>query len=141
MADFDLITVEVAYALPHKQKIIALLVEPGTTALEAVKRSKISDHFPELDITSAKLGIFGQSLGTKGLDTADKQVLHAGSIGRWHPTLKKRAANGRKKPMPRAKIKPDPLGCCPSAKNMAPGSTLGKICTTLVCTTFLYCTI
>jgi putative ubiquitin-RnfH superfamily antitoxin RatB of RatAB toxin-antitoxin module len=78
MADFDLITVEVAYALPHKQKIIALLVEPGTTALEAVKRSKISDHFPELDITTAKLGIFGQSLGTKGLDTADKQVLHAG---------------------------------------------------------------
>jgi putative ubiquitin-RnfH superfamily antitoxin RatB of RatAB toxin-antitoxin module len=78
MADFDLITVEVAYALPQKQKIIALLVEPGTTALEAVKRSKISDHFPDLDIATAKLGIFGQSLGTKGLDTADKHVLHAG---------------------------------------------------------------
>ncbi|WP_049631146.1 RnfH family protein [Cellvibrio sp. pealriver] len=78
MADFDLITVEVAYALPHKQKIIALLVEPGTTALEAVKRSKIADHFPGLDIASAKMGIFGQSLGTKGLETADKHVLHAG---------------------------------------------------------------
>lgn len=78
MADFDLITVEVAYALPTKQKIIALLVEPGTTALEAVQRSKIGDHFPELDIVSAKLGIFGQSLGTKGLDTADKHILHAG---------------------------------------------------------------
>lgn len=78
MADFDLITVEVAYALPHKQKIIALLVEPGTTALEAVRRSRITDHFPELDISSAKLGIFGQSLGTKGLDPADKHILHAG---------------------------------------------------------------
>ncbi len=78
MADFDLITVEVAYALPHKQKIIALLVEPGTTALEAVRRSRITDHFPELDISTAKLGIFGQSLGTKGLETADKHVLHAG---------------------------------------------------------------
>ncbi len=78
MADFDLITVEVAYALPHKQKIIALLVEPGTTALDAVKRSKITDHFPELDIASAKMGIFGQSLGTKGLEAADKHVLHAG---------------------------------------------------------------
>lgn len=78
MADFDLISVEVAYALPHKQKIIALLVEPGTTALEAVKRSKISDHFPDLDLAAAKLGIFGQSLGTKGLDTADKHILHAG---------------------------------------------------------------
>ena len=78
MADFDLITVEVAYALPHKQKIIALLVEPGTTALEAVKRSRMGDHFPDLDLSSAKLGIFGQSLGTKGLDTADKHILHAG---------------------------------------------------------------
>ncbi len=78
MADFDLIPVEVAYALPHKQKIVSLLVEPGTTALEAVKRSKISDHFPGLDITAAKMGIFGQSLGTKGLETADKHILHAG---------------------------------------------------------------
>lgn len=78
MADFDLISVEVAYALPQKQKIIALLVEPGTTALEAVKRSRITEHFPDLDITSAKMGIFGQSLGTKGLEAADKHVLHAG---------------------------------------------------------------
>lgn len=78
MADFDLIPVEVAYALPHKQKIVSLLVEPGTTAIEAVKRSKITDHFPGLDITTAKMGIFGQSLGAKGLETADKHVLHAG---------------------------------------------------------------
>lgn len=78
MADFDLITVEVAYALPHKQKIIALLVEPGTTAMEAVLRSKINEHFPELDIATAKMGIFGQSLGTKGLEPADKHVLHQG---------------------------------------------------------------
>jgi len=78
MADFDLITVEVAYALPHKQKIIALLVEPGTTALQAVQRSKITDYFPDLDIPSAKLGIFGQSLGTKGLASADTHILHQG---------------------------------------------------------------
>jgi len=78
MADFDLITVEVAYALPHKQKIISLLVEPGTTAIEAVKRSGIQQHFPDLDLDAAKMGIFGQSLGTKGLATAEKQVLHQG---------------------------------------------------------------
>ena len=50
MADFDLITVEVAYALPHKQKIIALLVEPGTTALQAVERSEMVKFFPEIDV-------------------------------------------------------------------------------------------
>jgi uncharacterized protein len=78
MADFDLISVEVAYALPHKQKIIALLVEPGTTALDAVKRSNIHQYFPDIDMDNLKLGIFGQSLGTKGLESADKQILHAG---------------------------------------------------------------
>ena len=78
MADFDLITVEVAYALRHKQKIIELLVEPGTTALQAAERSGIVKHFPEIDLSTAKLGIFGQSLGTKGLDSASEYLLHAG---------------------------------------------------------------
>jgi putative ubiquitin-RnfH superfamily antitoxin RatB of RatAB toxin-antitoxin module len=78
MADFDLINVEVAYALPHQQKIISLLVEPGTSALQAVERSGIVKFFPEIDIASAKLGIFGQALGTKGLDTAANHVLQQG---------------------------------------------------------------
>lgn len=78
MADFDLITVEVAYALPHRQKIIELLVEPGTTAVEAVRRSKIVDIFPEIDIASARMGIFGQALGTKGLNPPDSYILHPG---------------------------------------------------------------
>ena len=78
MADFDLITVEVAYALPHQQKIVSLLVEPGTTALQAVERSEIVKFFPEIDIANAKLGIFGQALGTKGLDTAAGHVLRQG---------------------------------------------------------------
>ncbi|GGY81978.1 UPF0125 protein [Cellvibrio zantedeschiae] len=78
MADFDLITVEVAYALPHKQKIIALLVEPGTTASQAAERSGITQHFPEIDLTTAKMGIFGQALGTKGLESAANYVLHEG---------------------------------------------------------------
>ncbi len=74
MADFDLITVEVAYALPHQQKIISLLVKPGTTALQAVERSGIVTYFPEIDIANAKLGIFGESLGTK----SSSYVLQAG---------------------------------------------------------------
>ncbi|RYY02663.1 MAG: RnfH family protein [Gammaproteobacteria bacterium] len=78
MADFDLIRVEVAYALPHQQKIISLLVAPGTSALQAVELSQIVRYFPDIDIPSAKLGIFGQSLGTKGLDTAALYILREG---------------------------------------------------------------
>lgn len=78
MADFDLITVEVAYALPHQQKILALLVEPGTTALAAAERSGIVKIFPEIDLDNARMGIFGQTLGTKGLGLPAEHILQPG---------------------------------------------------------------
>lgn len=78
MPDTELITVEVAYALPHQQKIIELLVEPGTTAYQAAERSGIDKIFPEIDIATAKMGIFGQALGTKGLKPAREHRLQPG---------------------------------------------------------------
>lgn len=75
MTDLEPIRVEVAYALPEKQKIINVLVAPGTTAYVAVCKSKIADYFPGLDIDNAKLGIFGQTLGTKGLKGPHEHVL------------------------------------------------------------------
>lgn len=78
MADGDLITVEVAYARPDKQKIIELLVEPGTTAFQAAERSGIVKVFPEIDLDNAKMGIFGQALGTKGLKPPREHELHPG---------------------------------------------------------------
>ncbi len=62
------IDVEVAYALPDKQKIISLKVPEGTTAMEAVELSGIDKEFPELDLANAKMGLFGKHLGTKGLE-------------------------------------------------------------------------
>lgn len=78
MADGDLITVEVAYALPDQQKIIELLVEPGTTAFQAAERSGIVKVFPEIDLETAKMGIFGQALGTKGLKPPREHELQPG---------------------------------------------------------------
>lgn len=72
------IIVEVAYALPDKQAIIEVEVEPGTTAQQAVEMSQIVQQFPDLDITAAKMGIFGQALGTKGLKKAAEHVLNEG---------------------------------------------------------------
>ena len=64
----ELITVEVAYALPQKQLLKTISVAPGTTALEAVKMSGILESFPEIDANSDTMGVFSQVLGTKGLD-------------------------------------------------------------------------
>ncbi len=78
MSDTEMIEVEVAYALAHKQKIYTLLVEPGTTALEAAKRSSVTDDFDGVDLDNAKMGLFGQTLGTKGLKVASEHILMAG---------------------------------------------------------------
>jgi len=56
----NLITVEVAYALPTQQCLLSLTVEQGTTALEAVKLSGIQARFPELNIEEASIGVFSQ---------------------------------------------------------------------------------
>ncbi len=78
MSDIEMISVEVAYARPDKQKVIALLVEPGITAFQAAQRSGIVREFPEIDLETAKMGIFGQALGTKGLKPAREHVLQPG---------------------------------------------------------------
>ena len=69
------IDVEVAYATPEKQKIITVRVPSGTVAMDAVKQSGITEEFPEIDLDTAKMGIFSQVLGTKGLAPPDQYVL------------------------------------------------------------------
>jgi putative ubiquitin-RnfH superfamily antitoxin RatB of RatAB toxin-antitoxin module len=56
------IAVEVAYALPERQRILALKVPAGTTMLEAAERSGIAGLFEGLDLASAKMGIFGKAV-------------------------------------------------------------------------------
>lgn len=69
----ELIEVEVAYALAHKQRILTVQVEEGATLLDAVRASGIEREFPELDIEQAKLGIFG-----KASRAPDKDTVRAG---------------------------------------------------------------
>ena len=78
MSDIETIAVEVAFALPENQKLIPLLVEPGTTAFQAVEKSGIAQHFPGHEVLSAPMGLFGQAFGTKGLATAEEYALQAG---------------------------------------------------------------
>lgn len=54
------IQIEVAFATPEKQLIIPVFVKEGTTAIEAVKLSKIEEQFSEIDMENLVLGIFGK---------------------------------------------------------------------------------
>ena len=58
MAD-ELITVEVAYATPEQQVIVALKMPEGATAEQAINASGLLHHFQEIDGADLKAGIFG----------------------------------------------------------------------------------
>lgn len=55
--------VEVAWATPERQLLLALEVPPGTTALGALERSGLADRVPGLDPRTAALAVFGKVVG------------------------------------------------------------------------------
>jgi len=54
------LSVEVAYARPERQEIIALQVPAGTTVAQAIAASGICERFPEIDLSRQPVGIFGR---------------------------------------------------------------------------------
>ncbi|GAG65293.1 unnamed protein product [marine sediment metagenome] len=52
--------VEIAYATPDDQLIIAVDVADDATVKEAISESSITAHFAEIDINNAQVGIFSQ---------------------------------------------------------------------------------
>jgi hypothetical protein len=78
-----LIAIEVAYALPQRQRIIALEVEENCSVLEAAQRSGIALEFSEIDWNTAVLGIFG-----KVIEQPTQTLLRAGDrIEIYRPLL------------------------------------------------------
>ncbi len=94
MSESEMIEVEVAYALPEKQKIYGLLVPEGTTALEAAKRSPVATDFGPLDLEQAKMGIFGQTVKAPGnhqLQAGDRVEIYRPLIADPKAARRKRA--------------------------------------------------
>jgi putative ubiquitin-RnfH superfamily antitoxin RatB of RatAB toxin-antitoxin module len=51
---------EVACALPARQRLLEIVVDADCTVFDAVQRSGILADFPELDIHQLKYGIWGE---------------------------------------------------------------------------------
>lgn len=69
------IEIEVAFATPAKQRIIAMKVPRGTTAREAAELSGIAEEFPEIDLDAAVMGIFSRKLDGKRAPAPGDYVL------------------------------------------------------------------
>ncbi|MEM8563748.1 MAG: RnfH family protein [Pseudomonadota bacterium] len=90
------ITVEVAFALPHKQRILSLSVAAGTTALEAARQSGIDQLFSDIDLEHAKFGIFGSAVAAGHvLRAGDRVEIYRPLIADPKEVRKARAAKAK----------------------------------------------
>ena len=96
MGNAERITVEVAYALPQRQLILELRVTEGTTAEQAIRASGILQQFPEIDLDSNKVGIFGKPCKLADpLRSGDRVEIYRPLIADPKEVRKQRAAKGK----------------------------------------------
>lgn len=92
--------VEVAYANPSKQKIISVTVNYGETVYGAAKKSCITEHFPEIDLDTVKIGLFGKVVPRpreKTVKSGDRIEIYRPLIADPREIRKKRAERIRRK--------------------------------------------
>lgn len=69
--------VEVVYALPHDQRLVAVDVPPGATVTEAVVASGLAEAFPEIDARAGPFGVFGEHCGPdRVLEAGDRVEIY-----------------------------------------------------------------
>lgn len=54
------IRVQVCFAKPGTYVLEDLIVPAGTTAHDAIRRGRIVERFPEIDLTTCRVGIYGK---------------------------------------------------------------------------------
>lgn len=92
----EFIRVEVAYALPSEQIIIALDVPGGITLEEAIQRSGILTQFPDIDLNKNKVGIFSKICKKdQVLRNMDRVEIYRPLIADPKAIRKQRAAEGK----------------------------------------------
>lgn len=87
--------VEVVYALRDEQVLVALEVEEGTTARQAIERSGIAQRFPGIDVAHGPVGIFGR------LTALDTPLRDGDRVEIYRPLLADPKEARRKRATPR----------------------------------------
>ena len=92
----EMISVEIAYALPERQTLYRFEVPLGTTVQQGIECSEINSRHPELQLDTMKVGIFGK------LAPRDQILREKDRIELYRPLLadpkevrKQRAAEGK----------------------------------------------
>jgi putative ubiquitin-RnfH superfamily antitoxin RatB of RatAB toxin-antitoxin module len=90
------ITIEVAYATSQEQLLLSLSANAGTTVEQAIKESGVLERFPELDLKTTKVGVFGKVAKLNAvLNDHDRVEIYRPLIADPKEARKKRAAEGK----------------------------------------------
>ncbi len=102
------IRIEVAYATPQKQIIVDCLVDAGTPPRDALRLSDILQHFPEIDIETCDIGVFGKAIGSDyELNEGDRIEIYRPLIADPKEVRRQRAAQGLRTGKGGGKIRSD----------------------------------
>ena len=90
------ILVEVVYALPDEQTLLAFEVVEGITAQEVLNQSGILEQYPEIDLEKQKIGLFGKIINLDQIiREKDRIEIYRPLIADPKEVRKKRAAEGK----------------------------------------------
>ncbi len=88
--------VEVVYALPDRQVIVALDVPADASIADVIAQSGLLEQFPEIDLGKNKVGVFGKLAKlTDTLYAGDRVEIYRPLIADPKEVRKKRAAQGK----------------------------------------------
>ena len=90
------ITVEVVFARPDEQALEALRVPADATVEAVIRQSGYLERFPEIDLASNKVGIFGKATTLSAVpNDGDRIEIYRPLIADPKEARKKRAAEGK----------------------------------------------
>lgn len=88
--------VEVAYALPEMQVVIPVKIAAGAPVEEAIAQSGILKQFPEIDLASNKVGVFGKLTRLDAaLQPGDRVEIYRALIADPKEARRAKAAEGK----------------------------------------------
>lgn len=91
-----MIQVEVAYALPQVQMLVPVMVEEGATVEAAIRQSGLLEKFPEIDLSTARVGIWNKASElTAILREKDRVEIYRPLIADPKEVRRKRAEEGK----------------------------------------------
>lgn len=107
-----MLSLEVAYALPDKQALIAFSVIEGSSVEQAIEASGVLQQFPEIDLVKLKVGIWNRTCRLTDLPkTGDRIEIYRPLIADPKQVRRLRAerakAEGRAEKVTGGRVKPN----------------------------------